>query len=61
MHLTMDSIFDMAAQELDGVKFASDSMENKIFDLLATNLILHAALTDPNIPKDSVLRKQYKN
>jgi len=48
MKITMDSIFDLTAKELEGVEFSSDSMEMEIHDLLATNLILHVALTNPN-------------
>lgn len=48
MKITMDSIFDLVSRELEGVKFSSDSMELEVYDLLATNLILHAALMDPN-------------
>ena len=48
MKITMDSIFDLTVKELEGVEFSSDSMEMEIHDLLATNLILHIALTDPN-------------
>ena len=59
MKITMDSIFDLTAKELEGVEFSSDSMEMDMHDLFATNLILQVALTNPN--KDISSYKRYIN
>jgi hypothetical protein len=55
----MESIFDLTANELEGVEFSSDSMEMDMHDLFATNLILQVALTNPN--KDISSYKRYIN
>lgn len=48
--MTMESIFDLVAKELKGVKFSSDSMELEVYDLVATNMILTFALMDKEKP-----------
>ena len=62
MNITMDSLFSLVAKELEGVEFSSDAMEMEIYDLLATNLILHAALMNRDVPlKEYEARRAFKN
>lgn len=61
MGITMDSLFDLVAKELEGVKFASDDAEMETYDLLAANLILHAALMSHIPLKEYDLRQGAMN